>query len=94
MFAKIAPAVLPTESGVWGANRWGEFKWSDGARLQSLKADLDARRAKANNLQDAQILEVAVANTLGLITADRDLAEVARAHKVSVFFVAPKGSSV
>ena len=89
VFAKIAPIIVQTESGVWGANRWGEFKWGDGARLQSLKAELDGRRAKANNLQDAQILEVAVANTSGLITADRDLAEIAKAHSVPVFFVAP-----
>lgn len=89
VFAKVRPEIVPTESGVWGSNRWGDSKWSDGLRFQSIKAALDSRRVKANNLQDAQILEVAVANSFGLITADRHLSEVAKEHNVPIFFVAP-----
>ena len=83
-FAKIAPKILPTESGVWGASRWGESKWSDGRRLKSIIAALDERRKKTNNQEDALIGEVAMANDYGLITADRHLAEVMKERNVSV----------
>jgi hypothetical protein len=89
IFAKVAPEIVPTESAVWGANRSGDAKWSDGALFQSLKSALDNRRAKPNNVQDAQILEVAVVKGFGLITADGFLAEVAKEHNVSVQFIAP-----
>lgn len=87
VFAKVRPEIVPTESGVWGSNRYNESKYSDGLRCQSIKSALDSRRAKANNLQDAQILEVAVANGFGLITADRQLSEVAKEHSVPLIFV-------
>ncbi|MGO8754747.1 MAG: type II toxin-antitoxin system VapC family toxin [Gallionellaceae bacterium] len=88
-FAKIAPAILPTESGVWGTSRWGESKCSNGQRLNSIISALDQKRKKPNNKEDALIAEVAMANGYGLITADCDLSEVMKERNVSVIFVGP-----
>ncbi len=88
VFEKVSPQIVPTESGIYGASRLGEFKWSNGSRLQSLKSALNDQLKKQNNIKDAQILEVAVANNYGLITADQALSEVAKAHNVPVYFVA------
>lgn len=94
MFAKIAPAILPTESGIWGTSRWGESRWSDGQRLNSIIAALNEKRMKPNNREDALIAEVAMANDYGLITADRDLYEVMKERNVSVLFFAPKSALI
>ena len=76
-FASVRPTVLPTESAVWDVSRWDHAKWSDGQLLEQLKQRLDTRnKAKSNNIQDALIAEVAIANGLTLLTADRDLAAV------------------
>lgn len=88
-FAKLAPAILPTESGIWGTSRWGESKWNDGQRLISIIAALDERRKKPNNLEDALIAEVAMANDYGLVTADRVLYQVMKERNVLVLFIEP-----
>jgi len=31
MFAKLAPEIQPTTSGIWDVSRWDEFKWDDGS---------------------------------------------------------------
>ena len=89
IFAENRPVILPTESGVWGTSRWGQFKWGAGPVFTSIKLALDSRNgAKPNNNQDSLIAEVALANGYGLITADRDLAEVVEAQNGHVLFVA------
>jgi len=88
-FAKLAPEIVPTESGIWGASRWGEAKWSNGRRLGSIIDALDKRRRKRNNREDALIAEVAMANGYGLVTADRDLSEVMKELSVPVLLLAP-----
>jgi predicted nucleic acid-binding protein len=86
-FAKMAPVILPTESGVWGTSRWGGSKWSNGQRLDSIISAPDEKRKRPNNTEDALIAEVALANGYGLITADRRLSEVMKERNVSVVLI-------
>jgi hypothetical protein len=90
-FEEIDPQIVPTESfmfGVEGAG-WGQGKWSDGRPYTALRAALDAMKAKPSNTQDALIAEVALKNGMALITADRNLMEVAERFGVNVKFFAP-----
>ena len=89
VFAENRPTIVPTESGVWGTSRLGQFKWGAGSGFTSIKSGLDALNgAKPNNSQDALIAEVALKNGYGLITADRHLAEVMKAQNGHVVFIA------
>lgn len=70
--------VVPTESFIIGVSRLGEAKLSDGQDYTCLKAELDkANKGKANNVNDALIAEAAIKASAVLITADKDLANVA-----------------
>ena len=81
LFETVAQEHRFTESFVWGVqgSGWGESKWSNdgGQRLKSLKQDLDARKRRKNNMQDALIAEVAHVNGYSLVTADSNLRKVA-----------------
>jgi hypothetical protein len=83
VFKEVGPNLLPTETFVWGVSGFGS-KWSDGQLFNNLKACLDAKEKKANNAQDAVIAEVAIRQSLILVTADRYLAEAARQHGANV----------
>ena len=84
-FSTFVDSIIPTESMVWGVSRWGHGKWSDGLLYNKLKSDLDSLNdGKDNNSKDALIAEVAIVNSYELITADDDLAEVARNHGCQV----------
>ncbi|HEU4664279.1 MAG TPA: hypothetical protein VFS55_09640 [Dokdonella sp.] len=71
---------VPTESMTWGDPAdWGHAKWGTAGFAGPIKATLDGlNQQRASNHADSLIAEVAVANGYGLITADRDLAAVAR----------------
>jgi predicted nucleic acid-binding protein len=73
--------LAPTESMTWGdAADWGNAKWGTAGFACPIKAELDAlNKHQAGNHADSLIAEVAVVNGYGLITADQDLAKVARA---------------
>jgi predicted nucleic acid-binding protein len=82
--AKFKEAIdreVLTEATVIGVSRIGLAKISDGKRYSSLRDALSSRnKAKSNNTQDALIAEVAIEHGWVLLTADRDLAEVAKKH--------------
>jgi rRNA-processing protein FCF1 len=87
MFAEVRPQVVPTESFVWDVSRWDHGKWGDGILYEKLKQDLDAlNKSKANNARDILIAEVAIVNEYTLLTADRDLATVAKKHGGKVVY--------
>lgn len=76
---------VPTESVVAGISRVGLAKVSDGKLYYSLRNALAARnKGQLNNSHDALIAEVAIENGWTLLTADRDLAEVAADHSCKV----------
>jgi hypothetical protein len=89
-FAELRPQVIPTESFVWDVSRWDQGKWSDGVLFEALKHDLDVlNKSKSNNARDILIAEVAITNGYTLVTADRDLADIAKKHgcKVAYFSI-------
>jgi len=88
VFVKMAPLIVPTETGVLGLSRLGEFKLGEGQLYAGIKAKLDPMNAnRTNNAQDALIAEVAINNGYGLITADKDLASVAGDNGAQVLFI-------
>jgi len=86
-FTETAADSVATESFCFDVKGSGldESKWPDDeTRLDSLKSSLDSIKPKPNNIQDALIAEVALVNHYGLVTADRNLAEVAKKHMIVV----------
>jgi rRNA-processing protein FCF1 len=63
--SKLSPLVIPTESGVFGLSRFGEFKFSDD---KSTFQDIQKGNLKHN--PDALIGETAIKQNLLLITND------------------------
>jgi len=89
-FAQHQPAIVPTESALWDVSRWEQAKWGEGTHKAAVRTALAARNGgKPNNIKDALIAEVAVVNGYGLVTADRDLAEVVKQFSSEVIHVAP-----
>jgi predicted nucleic acid-binding protein len=78
-FSTLVDAVIPTESTVFGISTLGQSKIGDGNLYQTLKAGQDSKnKGKANSVQDALIAEVGIKQACVLLTADQDLAEVAK----------------
>ena len=76
-FSSVAADMVPTETAVWGLSDWNGAKWGEGAVFETLLAALNAKNnSKPNNVKDALIAEVAIANGHTLATSDRDLADV------------------
>ncbi|HZQ18827.1 MAG TPA: PIN domain-containing protein [Terriglobales bacterium] len=89
--AHLHPRLLPTESFVYDVSRFDHAKWSDGKLCGSLKTELDVLNGKRrNNIRDALIAEVAIANGLTLLTADADLRTATEKHGGKVIFFAAK----
>lgn len=77
--------LLPTETTVLDISRIDWCKLGDGVVYTSIKNQLDKKnRGRRNNIHDALIAEVAIANGFTLLTADADLAEVAANHQGAV----------
>ena len=88
-FEKTVDREVPTESVVAGISVVGLAKVSDGGLYYSLRNALAERnKGKLNNSHDALIAEVAIENGWVLITADRDLSEVATNHGCKVLHFA------
>jgi predicted nucleic acid-binding protein len=87
-FAETAPAFVPTESFAIGISRLEQAKGSKVDNLaQQIRNDLDGlNKSKPNNIQDALIAEVAAANNFTLVTADYDLAQVAKKHGINCIY--------
>lgn len=77
--------VVPTESTIIGVSRLDYCKLGDGAICESVRTALDGRNGnRRSNVQDALIAEVAILTRHTLVTADGDLADVAREHGCDV----------
>jgi predicted nucleic acid-binding protein len=85
MFEAVSPVVEATALAfdVGGAGS-DEGTWSDEIRIEALLQELDGRRKKSNNLQDALIAAVVMSAGYVLMTADRDLADVAEKFGIVV----------
>ena len=75
---------MPTESFTIGISRIGHAKISKEESLaQQIRNDLDVlNKGKPNNIQDALIAEVAAVNNYTLVTADYDLAQIAKKYGI------------
>lgn len=88
-FAHARPAIVPTETALYGVSRYGEAKRGEGVAFASVLKELNSlNSSKHNNTEDALIAEVALAHGYGLVTADRDLATVVGRHGGHVVFIA------
>ncbi len=72
--------LLPTESAVWDVSSWDDCKWGDEEDnlYKEILDDLNKRRERSNNIQDALIAETAIKNALVLVTNDQSLKAVAQ----------------
>ena len=78
VFSGLAPQTMPTESAVWNVSKWNQARWTKDDNLCTpIKAALDKREQKENNIQDALIAETAIKNEYTLVTDDGPLREVA-----------------
>lgn len=84
-FTETAPTLVPTESFTIGMSRINQAKISKKDNLaQHIKSDLDILNGgKSNNIQDALIAEVAAVHNFTLLTADYDLAKVAKKYHIN-----------
>lgn len=65
---KLAPIIIPTESGIFGISRFGEFKFSgENSKIE------DLRQGNANHNEDSLIGETAIKKGILLITNDKTL---------------------
>ena len=88
-FAHLRPEIQPTSSFVFGETPLGFGRLGLGIEYLAMKAELDARNnSKSNNSQDALIAETALTERHGLVTADRDLSEVAGTRIANVIYIA------
>ena len=67
---------IPTESALWGKSNWGECKWAEDDLVEEILRELNKKKRKKNNPQDALIADTAIKNKYILITEDRPLYEV------------------
>lgn len=87
---KLNCELVATNTFLWDISRFDLAKWGNGEIYEKLKGDLDALNGgkRGNNIRDALIAEVAIANGYTLLTADKDLKEVCEAHGGKVLFFA------
>jgi rRNA-processing protein FCF1 len=87
-FTKIAPDLAPAAFSldISGAG-FDEGEWSCDDRVTRMREALEAIKSKPNNWQDALIASVALKNGYSLVTADKDLANVAISFGINVHHV-------
>lgn len=79
--ASSLSGLLQTETTVTGVSRFNFSKLGNGMIYTSIKNQLDAMNGgNPSNIRDALIAEVSIVNSHTLLTADRDLAKVAKDH--------------
>jgi len=89
VLASTIPELVPTESAVLDVSRFDHCKLGDGVIYTAIKNALDVRNGgRRANIHDALIAEVAIKNGHTLLTADTELAEVAREHCGNVRHIA------
>ena len=75
IFQKVADSI-PTETAFWGISKWGEAKWAEDDLAQKILEELNRKKRKKNNFQDALIADTAIKNNYILITEDGPLYDV------------------
>ena len=92
MLQSLHCQLLPTETFVCDISRMDHAKLGDGKLFALLKAELDILNGnKKNNVRDALIAEVAIANKYTLLTADEDLKSATEKHGGTVIFFSRSG---
>jgi len=87
-FKEIEPDIVPASFSldIAGAGL-DEGTLSEGDYAQKLWIALEVIQSKSNNWHDALIAEAAYINGCRLVTADRNLSEVAKEHGLTVWLV-------
>lgn len=81
----MASMKVPTETFVLDISRPDNANLGDGILYEKVRAGLDfINHNKSNNVRDALIAEVAIKNGYVLLTADKDLADVAQKNNCQV----------
>lgn len=88
VFEEIAPDIVPASFSldIAGAGL-DQGALSNGDDAQRLRTALEALKPKLNNWHDSLIAEAAFIRGYGLITADRNLATIAKEHGLTVCHV-------
>lgn len=73
IFLSIDKQTIPTETTLIGLSRLGQSKLGDGDLYENLLYQLNVKKRKPNNAEDALIAETAIKNNLTLVTNDENL---------------------
>lgn len=86
--AMLGCELVATNTFLWGVSRFDLASWGSGEIYEKLKAELDTLNGnkRGNNVRDALIADVAIANAYTLLTADKHLKDVCEAHGGKVLF--------
>jgi hypothetical protein len=88
--ASLHCKLLPTQTLVLDVSRIDHAMMGDGKLFTSLRSELDSLSGKKkNNVRNALIAEVAIANGYTLLTADDDLRSATEKHGGKVIFFRP-----
>ncbi len=87
ILTKLTHEVIPTETLVFDISRFNNAKMGNGSLYTTLVFELNKLSNRhENNIRDALIAEAAILNGYGLLTADRNLAKIARKNGCIVRF--------
>jgi predicted nucleic acid-binding protein len=75
IFQEIVDSIS-TETAFWGISKWNEAKWSSDDLAQRILKELNKKKRKKNNTQDALIADTAIKNNCILVTEDGYLYDV------------------
>ncbi|HEY1791520.1 MAG TPA: hypothetical protein VGG34_01265 [Opitutaceae bacterium] len=73
VLATLGPMTIPTETGVVGYVKIGEFKISSGVKFSEIKAAMERIQPKKDHTNDALIAEAALLNGHTLVSSDKAL---------------------
>ena len=75
IFQEVADSI-PTETAFWGKSNWGESKWATDDLVEKNLEELNKKKRKRSNPEDALIADTAIKNSYILVTEDKDLYDV------------------
>jgi predicted nucleic acid-binding protein len=101
-FRALAPTKVAAETAHWGGEhrgkrrtqpQWGDdARWGVGEPFDPILAELDNIEKKRSNYEDALLIEAAVKQGCALVTADRNVRDVAERRNVVVHFISDRAS--
>ncbi len=83
----LHPESLPTESGVVGVSRVGEFKASEAVTYEAIKAAMLKAQPQKDHTNDSLIAETAILNGYTLVTSDGNLGNIVESFGAKVLRV-------